>query len=69
VAAPSRRALTGLVVLIVLVVVSSMLSLAIGSRWIDPSTVLGVLVDPDGTDESVIVHELRIPRTIVGVLV
>lgn len=56
-------------VLVVLVAVSAMMSLAIGSRWIDPSTVLHVLFDPDGSDESVIVHELRIPRTIVGVLV
>jgi iron complex transport system permease protein len=66
---PSRRALTGLVVLVALMVVAAVLSLAVGSRSIDPGTVVRVLFSPDGSDESVIVHELRIPRTIVGVLV
>ena len=30
---------------------------------------LDVLFSPDGTDESIIVHDLRIPRTVLGLIV
>lgn len=75
VGAPPRRervrrgSVRGLVVLTVLVVVAAVLSLAIGSRAIAPDTVLRVLVHPDGSDASTIVHDLRIPRTVLALAV
>ncbi len=46
-----------------------LLSLSVGSRAIDVATVWRVLFSPDGSDAAVIVHELRLPRTVLGVLV
>ena len=66
---PTRHTMTGFVVLLGLTVVACLLSLAIGSRSINPSTVLQVLFSPDGSDESIIVHDLRIPRTLLGLIV
>ena len=66
---PTRHALTGFVVLLGLTAVACLMSLAFGSRSINPSTVLQVLFSPDGTDESIIVHDLRIPRTVLGLIV
>ncbi|WP_240757362.1 FecCD family ABC transporter permease [Nakamurella flava] len=57
------------VVLFALVVLVSLLSVAIGSRTIPLSEVLGVLFSPDGSQTSTIVHELRIPRTLLGLIV
>jgi iron complex transport system permease protein len=45
------------------------LSLAIGSRVIAPDTVLRVLLHPDGSDAATIVHDLRIPRTVLAIAV
>lgn len=61
--------LRGLLVLAVLLVVVALLSLAIGSRAISLTTVVDVLFDPDGSDASTIVHELRIPRTVLAIAV
>lgn len=44
-------------------------SLALGSRTLPTLDVLRVLVDPDGSDTSVIVRELRLPRTVLGLVV
>jgi iron complex transport system permease protein len=44
-------------------------SIAVGSRSIAPATVWQVLWLDDGSPESVIVHELRIPRTLLGIAV
>jgi iron complex transport system permease protein len=59
----------GLLVLGGLVAVAAVLSLAIGSRAIAPDTVLRVLFQPDGSDASTIVHDLRVPRTVLAVAV
>jgi iron complex transport system permease protein len=48
---------------------AALLSLSVGSRAIDVGTVWRVLFDPDGSDSAVIVHDLRLPRTILGLLV
>src|SRR5687767_12859579 len=45
------------------------LSLAVGSRQLDPVRVLQVLVSPDGSETSLIVRDLRLPRTLVGLVV
>jgi iron complex transport system permease protein len=42
-------------------------SVAVGSRWIPPAAVWQVLWHPDGSVASDVVHELRIPRTLLGI--
>jgi iron complex transport system permease protein len=46
-----------------------LLSLAAGSRALPPLEVLRALHAPDGSDASLIVRELRVPRTVVGLVV
>lgn len=46
-----------------------LLSLAAGSRPLPPLDVLRALHTPDGSDTSLIVRELRLPRTVVGLVV
>lgn len=46
-----------------------LLSIAVGARSIPLGTVWQVLWTPDGSEESFIVHEMRIPRTVIGILV
>jgi iron complex transport system permease protein len=45
-----------------------LLSIAVGAKALGPGTVLQVLLEPDTSDASRIVHELRIPRTVLGLL-
>lgn len=59
----------GLVVLTALLLVICACSLALGSKPLGLGTVWEVLVHPDNSQASVIVHDLRIPRTLLGVLV
>jgi iron complex transport system permease protein len=67
--ATRRGSVRGLVVLTALLVLAGLLSLAVGSRTIPLGTVVDVLFRPDGTDASTIVHELRIPRTVLALVV
>ncbi|RZQ64918.1 Fe(3+)-siderophore ABC transporter permease [Amycolatopsis suaedae] len=46
-----------------------MLSIAVGTRDISLATAWRVLWEPDGSTESVIIHDLRIPRALLGVVV
>ncbi|GAB2460012.1 iron chelate uptake ABC transporter family permease subunit [Nocardioides hungaricus] len=64
-----RGSVRGIVVLTGLLVLAALLSLVIGSRMIPVGTVVGVLFDPDGSDASTIVHGLRIPRTVLAIVV
>jgi iron complex transport system permease protein len=59
----------GLVLLVVVLVVLALASLAIGSKPLGLGTVWRVLFDPDDSSASIIVHDLRIPRTLLGILV
>jgi iron complex transport system permease protein len=59
----------GLLVLALALALTAMVSLAIGSRTIPLGTVSHVLVWPDGSDASTIVHGLRLPRTLIGLTV
>ncbi|WP_233517784.1 FecCD family ABC transporter permease [Geodermatophilus marinus] len=60
----------GLLALAVLVVAVCALSIAVGTRTIGLGTVWQSLVDPvAGSEEAVIVRELRLPRTVLGLLV
>ena len=63
-----RRSI-GLLVLLSVLVVVMVLSVCIGSQPIALDRVWGLVWSPDGSDEAIIVHDLRIPRTLLGVLV
>jgi iron complex transport system permease protein len=67
---PTRRGgAGGLVALTLAVLGAGVLSLAVGSKAIAPATVLDVLVRPDSGEASVIVHGLRLPRTLLAIAV
>lgn len=67
---PARRGgAGGLVALTLAVLGAGVLSLAVGSKAIAPATVLDVLVRPDSGEASVIVHGLRLPRTLLAIAV
>ncbi|MCI4011628.1 iron chelate uptake ABC transporter family permease subunit [Brevibacterium sp. ZH18] len=59
----------GLVVSLIVLVGVVLASLAIGARDMPLSEVLGAFFDPSGSDDQLVVLELRLPRTILGVLV
>jgi iron complex transport system permease protein len=64
-----RGSARGLLALAALLGVAVLLSLAVGSRAIAPDTVLRVLLRPDGSEASTIVHDLRLPRTVLAIAV
>lgn len=59
----------GLLVLVAAAALACLLSVAVGARPVPLGAVLDVLLRPDGGQESVVVHELRLPRTLLGVVV
>lgn len=65
----NRMLLVGLVGALALVGVTCLLSIAIGSRSIPVSTTWHLLWHDDGSDQANIIHTLRIPRTLLGLLV
>lgn len=63
------RRLLGLGLLVALVVVAALASIAVGTRSIGLGDVVSALTDPSlATDDAVVVRELRVPRTILGLL-
>ncbi|TWD74980.1 iron complex transport system permease protein [Kribbella amoyensis] len=58
-----------LAALVLVVVLAFAASLALGSRWLGIGAVLHALADPNGSDADVIVRSLRLPRTVVAVLI
>nr|WP_202893883.1 iron ABC transporter permease [Kribbella italica] len=58
-----------MLLLLLLVVLAFGASLALGSRWLGADAVLKALVEPSGSDADVIVRDLRLPRTVVAVLI
>jgi iron complex transport system permease protein len=56
-------------VLAVLLVLAVVLGLTVGSRAIAPADVWSALFSPTGTDDDIVVRALRLPRTVLGVLV
>jgi iron complex transport system permease protein len=56
----------GFVVAVAVLGVVLVASIALGSRSIAPGTTWHLLWSPDGGSESVIIHDLRIPRTLLG---
>ncbi|MFJ3189827.1 FecCD family ABC transporter permease [Streptomyces halstedii] len=71
-AGPARRTRTRLLILLAaigLLLVFAVLSVMVGARSIAPGTVWDALFRFDGSDEQVMVRELRVPRTVIGLLV
>ena len=71
-ARPGRRRarlLAGLAGLLVLLAAAAVLGIAVGARAIAPADVWTALVAPTGTDDDVVVRALRLPRTLLGVVV
>lgn len=70
---PSAAARTfragGLVVALALLVLVFLLSVWVGSKSIPFMSTWSVLWHNDGSTEAMIIHDLRIPRTLLGVLV
>ena len=69
-----HRALLLTLGLVVVLLTCTLLSLAVGARPISPAVVLGALSDPTALDPAVqndvvVVRELRVPRTVIGLLV
>jgi len=68
--ASTTRRVTGVVVLGAVVALGIVLSLAVGAASVAWSTVVGALVDMDEElTDHLIVRELRLPRTVLGLLV
>lgn len=63
-----RRRLIGVVVLIGLLAASCLASVMIGAKSIPLAAVADALFAPGGSENDLIVRELRLPRTVVGVL-
>ncbi|MBD5784590.1 iron chelate uptake ABC transporter family permease subunit [Cellulosimicrobium terreum] len=59
----------GLLLALAVLVVAAALSLAIGSKPIPLGTVIDALTAYDGSADHVVVHDLRVPRTLLGLLV
>ena len=64
----TRRVL-GLVAAIITLIDVIAASLAIGARDMPLSEVLGAFFEPNGSDDQLVVLELRLPRTVLGILV
>ncbi|SDL16837.1 FecCD family ABC transporter permease [Streptomyces indicus] len=65
--AARRLALTGVALLALLLAV--LLSLAVGARAIAPSAVVDALLNGGHSDAAEVVRELRVPRTLIGLMV
>ena len=68
-AARSPHRVTGLVVMAAVLLVVCAVSLAVGTQNVGPSTVWRAVTAYTDTGDQWIVHELRIPRTLLGIVV
>ena len=67
---PVRARRLGTLLLLVLVVAAALASIAVGTRSIGLGEVWGALLDSSlDTEESVIIRELRVPRTVLGLMI
>lgn len=64
-----RRRQIGLTALIVTLGVVTLASIAIGTKVIPFGEVWDALVSPTGTENDIVIQSLRLPRTLLGVLV
>lgn len=65
----TTRRVLGLLVCVGVLLLACALSLAVGAKTIGLGDVWSLLWHPDGSDDAVIVRDLRVPRTVLGVLV
>lgn len=70
---PAARPRTGALLVVLLLLVAVAVSLAVGARTTSPGTVLAALLDPSGLGadqqaDAVVIRELRLPRTVIGLL-
>ncbi|MFK0006564.1 iron chelate uptake ABC transporter family permease subunit [Paenarthrobacter sp. NPDC090520] len=65
----NRYRLLGLIASIAALALALLLSMVIGSKDVDPASLWPAITAYDGSPEHVIIHDLRFPRTVVGVLV
>lgn len=59
----------GLLAAVALLLVVTVASIMVGARDLTVGTVMNALFAPDGTTEALIIWELRVPRTVVGLVV
>jgi iron complex transport system permease protein len=64
-----RRRLLGLSALVVVLIVACVAGVALGAKAIPLDHVWDALVAPTGTADDIVVRALRIPRTLLGVMV
>ncbi|WP_416061118.1 iron chelate uptake ABC transporter family permease subunit [Rhodococcus indonesiensis] len=69
VGAVRRRRLLGLLAIAAVLVVVLLAGIAVGARPMTIAEVVHALTAADGSDTDVIVHTLRIPRTVLGLVV
>lgn len=70
VAAAARVRLAGFVVAVALLAVTIVISIGVGARDIAPATIWAAITSFDvANDEHVMIQELRLPRTVVGLIV
>nr|WP_246632155.1 iron chelate uptake ABC transporter family permease subunit [Pseudonocardia nigra] len=63
------RRLLGLALLVVVLAGCCLASIAVGAKAIPLGTVWDALIAPTGTEDDIVVRALRLPRTLLGVLV
>lgn len=64
----SRRA-TAIAVAVVALLLAVLLSLAVGARTIAPSAVLDALLHGGHSDAAEVIRQMRVPRTVIGLMV
>ena len=64
-----RRRLVGLALLVLGLAVATIASIAIGSKEIAFDGVWHALTSPTGLEDDVVIRELRVPRTLLGIAV
>lgn len=57
---------TVLAAALAVLVVAVVLSVAVGARPLPVGDVVGLLLNDDGSSDAAVVHELRVPRTLLG---
>jgi iron complex transport system permease protein len=67
-AAAAPRRVGGLLVALAVLAGVCLLSIAIGTKNISPAAVWDAFAHYTGTDDQVVVRDLRVPRTVLGVL-
>jgi iron complex transport system permease protein len=59
----------GLLIAVAGLGLACVLSIAVGTRTVPVGTVWDLFWRPDGSDQAILIHELRIPRTVLALLV